>query len=295
MLLRYFSYYYSRNEQQIHPQQQQQQHVQNDQQQQQFKPTNDQQMEVSTSSNQTNVPTTASATSEQDDVNQIKMTIQLPEYGSIQLTESTQLPANCTLDDVKKFEELYKQHCEKILDLFVALKLNSIQSLWSRFWRSNSATAEVDANVSADSIAYYEAELSSEKFFALCECPAVCEFVINCDFLFYQFCIEILIPDVFSCLPHSLVTSIRNLSKSVESWLAKALSNVSEQLRTAKLAVIRAFSMALKRYTSLSHLIQTVKNTMQNEGLFAHMFTDINKVDFSYIRVCSLILGFNVL
>lgn len=232
-----------------------------------------------------------------------QMTMQVPDFGTINV-EDIQLPANCTLEDVRKFEELYKQHCERILDLVVALKLNSIQSLWTRFWRASpdtiaAATAASSADTSASaettttasssatdtSVEYYEGQLSSERFFALCECNRVYEFITQCDFQFYQFCIEILIPDVFGMLPSSLVLIIRNLSKSIESWLAKALQNVPEKMRQAKLTIIRAFSMTLKRYTSLSHLIQTVKNTLQNEGLLVHMSTDINKVDFSYIRV----------
>ena len=35
----------------------------------------------------------------------------LPNFGNIN-RENIQLPANCTLDDVLKFEELYKKHCE---------------------------------------------------------------------------------------------------------------------------------------------------------------------------------------
>lgn len=232
--------------------------------------------------NGSGMTTTASTT--EDDLNQISLTIQMPDFGSINL-DDIQLPASCTIDDVKKFEELYKQHCEKILDLVVALKLNTIQNLWMRFWRSSEASLiETPENQS-----FYEEQLSSERFFALCECTRVYEFVTQCDFQFYQFCIEILIPDVFGMLPHTLVTLIRNLSKSIESWLVKALQNVPEKIRTAKISIIRAFSMTLKRYTSLSHLIQTVKNSLQNEGLLVHMSTDINKVDFSYIRVRSFL------
>ena len=35
----------------------------------------------------------------------------LPDLGSIRI-ESIQLPCDCDLDDVKTFEQLYKNHCE---------------------------------------------------------------------------------------------------------------------------------------------------------------------------------------
>jgi hypothetical protein len=38
-------------------------------------------------------------------------TNQMPNFGTVNL-ENIQLPHNCTLDDVKTFEELYKQHCD---------------------------------------------------------------------------------------------------------------------------------------------------------------------------------------
>ena len=40
-------------------------------------------------------------------------TNQMPNFGTVNL-ESIQLPHNCTLDDVKIFEEIYKQHCDVI-------------------------------------------------------------------------------------------------------------------------------------------------------------------------------------
>lgn len=215
----------------------------------------------------------------------------MPDFGSIQL-DGIELPPNCTIDDVKKFEELYRQHCEKILDSIVGLNFQPIQNLWIRFWRASPETDAAAATAAALTDTYEE-QLSSDRFFALCECPRVYEFVTQCDFHFYQFCIEILIPDVFGMLPHNLVTMIRSLSKTIEGWLAKALQKVPERLRTVKLAIIRALSMILRRYTSLNHLIHTVTNTFQNEGLLAHMSIDINKVDFSYIRVCVFFLFLN--
>jgi hypothetical protein len=211
------------------------------------------------------------------DESQVSLAIQMPDFGSIS-TDNLQLPGDCTLEDVKRFEEMYKKHCEKILDLVVALKLDLIKSLWSTFWRSPEIAKSEPA------AAYYEELLSSGKFFSLCQVSQVIEFVKLCDFQFYQFCIEILIPDVFGLLPHTLVTLIRNLSKSIESWLRNALTNVPEEMRQMKIVIIKAFSMTLRRYTSLSHLIQTVKNSLQNETLLIHMSQDINKVDFNYIK-----------
>jgi regulatory factor X 1/2/3 len=198
---------------------------------------------------------------------------QLPNFGSINL-EHFPLPANCTMDDVKKFEEIYKNQCEKILDLVVGLKLLDIENIWHMFWRSPHINHK-----------FYEDQLSTPKFMALCECQEIIEFTKQSDFQFYQFCIEILIPDVLGTLPTTLVQSIRQLAKHLEGWLRNALVNVPENMKQSKMQIINTFSMTLRRYTSLNHLAQTVKNSLQNENILSQMLHDITKVDFSYIKV----------
>lgn len=195
---------------------------------------------------------------------------QIPEFGHVN-TENIELPSNCSLEDVKMFEEMYKNHCEKLLDSVIGLKLESIKDIWFVFWRF------VPDNLN-------EEKMLSSKLFALCELTQVVDFVKNCDYLFYQFCIEILIPDVLGALPHTLVQSIRSLSKNVHNWLSQALVNVPDQMKQSKLSIISKFSMNLRRYTSLNHLAQTVKNSLQNEQILAQMLVDINRVDFNYIR-----------
>jgi regulatory factor X 1/2/3 len=209
----------------------------------------------------------------------------IPELGKIS-EENLQLPLNCTLEDVKKFEELYKQQCTTIFELFVALKMNSMKSVWMNFWRLKADAGDIpdEQHESGPSISFYEEQLSSEKFFSLCEVPQVYEFIKHCDFQFYQFCIEILIPDVFGFLPQQELNPIRKFAKSLEDWLTKALQNVPEKLKLSKLCIIKAFSMVLRRNTALNHLITTVHILFSNEQLI-NMSHDLNKVDFNYIKV----------
>lgn len=142
------------------------------------------------------------------------------------------------------------------------------------FWRSPTISDR----------SFYEEQLSSDKFFSLCDVPQIIEFVKNCDNQFYQFCIEVLIPNVLGSLPHNLVQSIRSLAKNVENWLKNALEKAPTNIKQVKLAIIATFSITLRRYTSLNHLAQTVKNSLQNESIIIQMLNDICKVDFAYIR-----------
>jgi regulatory factor X 1/2/3 len=141
------------------------------------------------------------------------------------------------------------------------------------FWRSQNVN-----------YSYYEEQLCSEKFFRLCELDEIVEFVKQCDNQFYQFCIEILIPNVLGSLPTNLVQNIRTLAKNVDNWLRNALTNAPERIRKTKILIISTFSMTLRRYTSLNHLVQTVRNSLQNENILKQMLNDISRVDFAYIR-----------
>jgi regulatory factor X 1/2/3 len=201
---------------------------------------------------------------------------ELPDFGTIK-TESIQLPVNCDLSDLKKFEEIYRHHCEKTLEIIVSLKFNTIEELWLEFWR-------VTSNPNSSSQQQLEEKLSAEKLFSLCQVKEVIDYVRQSDYQFYQFCVEILIPDLSSSLPHNLVQSIRGLAKSLENWLKNALVKVPEEIKQVKLLVIKTFSMTLRRYTSLNHLIQTLKSSLHNGNMLDHMLHDINKVDFNYIR-----------
>ena len=158
--------------------------------------------------------------------------------------------------------------------MVIALKLSDIENLWSMFWRS----PLINQNC-------YEDQLSVIKFMSLCEVKEVIDFVKQCDYQFYQFCIEILIPDVLGTLPPTLVQSIRQLAKHLDGWLRNALTNVPDKMKQSKMLIINTFSMTLRRYTSLNHLAQTVRNSLQNENILSQMLHDISKVDFSYIKV----------
>jgi hypothetical protein len=169
-----------------------------------------------------------------------KLTNNLPNFGEINI-ENILLPENCFIEDLRKFEDLYKNHCEVILhktgqtehieyirsmrfisfqrtlDLVIGLKLSSIDNVWKKFWRCSG----VD-------YADYEQHLSTEKFILLCNVKAVVDFVEKCDYQFYQFCVDTLIPDVLYPLPGRLFDSITVLLfflRSTIDFSPKASSN----------------------------------------------------------------------
>ena len=158
--------------------------------------------------------------------------------------------------------------------MLVNMRFNGIENVWLIFWRSP-----------AVAYSHCENELSNQKFFDLCKVTEIVEFVKQSSYKFYQFCIEVLIPDVMAQLPANLIHSIRSFAKNIENWLLNALVNAPCEIKEALLLIMNKFSMCLKRYTSLNHLVQTVRNSLQNETIFMQMLNDISKVDFGYIKV----------
>ena len=119
----------------------------------------------------------------------------------------------------------------------------------------------------------------------ICSIKQVVDFVKQTDYMFYEFCVDILIPDVLAPLKPNLVQPIREFAKSAKNWSINALVNTPDLMKQTKIQTIKSFSMTLKQYTILSHLIQTVRNTFQNESFLNYMSHDLNKVDFNYIKV----------
>jgi regulatory factor X 1/2/3 len=158
----------------------------------------------------------------------------------------------------------------------VNLRLNNIENLWRLFWRAPTTIAENNT---------YEELLTKNKLIDLCQIDQVVAYVKKADYQFYQFCIEILIPDVLSSLPQQLVKSIRDCAKHLDNWLRQALVDIPDKMREAKLLVVSTFSITLRRYTSLNHLAYSVRNSLQNEAILSTMLNDIAKVDFKSIRV----------
>ena len=116
---------------------------------------------------------------------------------------------------------------QRILDLVIGLKLSCIDEVWQKFWRSSN----VDYTE-------YENLLPTERFIALCCVQPVIDFVKACDYQFYQYCVDALIPDVLGTLPGNSTQQIRNFAKSLENWLRNALQNIPEDMQQVKVSAL---------------------------------------------------------
>ncbi|XP_067829207.1 MHC class II regulatory factor RFX1a isoform X1 [Heptranchias perlo] len=205
----------------------------------------------------------------------------LPEFVEIDLQGKT-LPDGITVEHVKAFQLLYREHCEAILDVMVNLQFTLVETLWKTFWRYNSSQSSDGSGLSVHDEA--EKRLPKSCLVVLCKYEPSLKWTKYCDNMLYQGLVEILIPDVLRPIPSALTQAIRNFAKSLESWLTNAMMNVPEEMVRVKVAAASAFAQTLRRYTSLNHLAQAARAVLQNTAQINQMLSDLNRVDFANVQ-----------
>ncbi|KAL5016555.1 hypothetical protein ScPMuIL_006144 [Solemya velum] len=199
----------------------------------------------------------------------------IPNFRDID-TSGFPLPEGVTVENIRSFEKMYREHAEAIVDVVVNLQFTLIEALWQSFWRNQTSEQIADND--------NERRLPKEKLFILCKYEPVQKFVRRSDYAFYQALVEVLIPDVLRPIPSSLTQAIRNFAKSLENWLKSAMQFVPEEMVKTKVGAVSAFAQTLRRYTSLNHLAQAARAVLQNTSQINQMLTDLNRVDFANVQ-----------
>ncbi|MBN3306521.1 RFX2 protein, partial [Amia calva] len=198
------------------------------------------------------------------------------------------LPDCITMNDVKKLQTHYRDHCEATLDVVMNLQFHFIEKLWQTFWYSTAPSSDgatpVPPSVCASSEEETEGAIPRETLIALCKYEPVKVWMRSCDHILYQALVEILIPDVLRPVPSTLTQAIRNFAKSLEGWLTTAMSDFPQEIVRTKAAVVSAFAQTLRRYTSLNHLAQAARAVLQNTSQINQMLSDLNRVDFANVQ-----------
>ncbi|XP_036824315.1 DNA-binding protein RFX2 isoform X3 [Oncorhynchus mykiss] len=193
------------------------------------------------------------------------------------------LPERINMNDVKKLQNLYRDHCEATLDVVMNLQFHYIEKLWQTFWYSTAPSSDVTTTI-PNSDEDMEGVIPREKLMALCKYEPVKLWMRSCDHILYQALVEILIPDVLRPVPSTLTQAIRNFAKSLEGWLTTAMSDFPNEIVRTKAAVVSAFAQTLRRYTSLNHLAQAARAVLQNTSQINQMLSDLNRVDFANVQ-----------
>ncbi|MBN3305308.1 RFX1 factor, partial [Amia calva] len=205
----------------------------------------------------------------------------LPEFPEVDL-QGKALPAGISLEHIKSFQLLYREHCEAILDVMINLQFTLVETLWKTFWRYSDSTSSEGASLPVHDES--EKRLPQRSLVLLCKYEPVLQWSRHCDNTLYQGLVEILIPDVLRPIPSALTQAIRNFAKSLESWLTTAMMNIPEEMVRVKVTSASAFAQTLRRYTSLNHLAQAARAVLQNTAQINQMLSDLNRVDFANVQ-----------
>ncbi|KAG1703687.1 MHC class II regulatory factor RFX1 [Nymphon striatum] len=198
----------------------------------------------------------------------------VPLLMNVDISNNT-LPEGITVEDIKTFVELYRDHCESFLDVVTNLQFSMVEMLWKSFWRYQG---------NEDLIDDLERRMSKSLLYSLCRFDPIQDFVKKTDYQFYQNLVDVLIPDVLRPIPSSLTQSIRNFAKSLESWLTTSMAKCPDDILKVKLSAVGAFAQTLRRYTSLNHLAQAARAVLQNSSQIHQMLADLNRVDFHNVQ-----------
>ncbi|XP_066516908.1 MHC class II regulatory factor RFX1 isoform X2 [Hoplias malabaricus] len=205
----------------------------------------------------------------------------LPEFPEIDLQEKP-LPDGIHPEHIRAFQQLYREHCEAIVDVMLNLQFTLVETLWKTFWRfSEGPTNDMDTH---DLHRESDKRLPKECLVLLCKYEPTLRWSRNCDNSLYQTLVEILIPDVLRPIPSALTQAIRNCAKSLENWLTSAMVNIPEEMVRVKIVCAGAFAQTLRRYTSLNHLAQAARAVLQNSAQITQMLNDLNRVDFTNVQ-----------
>lgn len=193
------------------------------------------------------------------------------------------LPERINMNDIKKLQKLYRDHCEATLDVVMNLQFHYIEKLWQTFWYATTPSSDGSTTV-PNSEDDPEGVIPRDKLVSLCKFEPVRVWMRSCDHILYQALVEILIPDVLRPVPSTLTQAIRNFAKSLESWLTNAMTSFPHEIIRTKVAVVSAFAQTLRRYTSLNHLAQAARAVLQNTSQINQMLSDLNRVDFANVQ-----------
>ncbi|XP_062367712.1 MHC class II regulatory factor RFX1-like, partial [Cinclus cinclus] len=202
----------------------------------------------------------------------------LPEFPEINV-QGKGLPEGAGPEDLRIFQQLYREHCEAIVDVMINLQFSLVEMLWKSFWRFG-VTPVPPFRRQEEA----ERRLPRRRLLLLARHEPVLRWVRDCDHALYQGLVEILVPDVLRPIPSALTQAIRNFAKSLESWLGNAMVSMPEEMVRVKAAAAGAFAQTLRRYTSLNHLAQAARAVLQNTAQISQMLSDLNRVDFANVQ-----------
>jgi len=190
------------------------------------------------------------------------------------------LPDKISSEMIIQFGNMYRSHCETLLEVISSLNFDIVESLWQSFYKSPAAVNKTENGPYATT----DNNIEKADLISLCKYEPVQTFIKETDYILYQKLVNVLVPDVLRAVPSSLTQAIRNFAKSLENLLIGSMSEMPKEIVNIKVSAVSAFSQTLRRYTSLNHLAQAARAVLQNPQQINQMWADLNKVDFTNVQ-----------
>uniref|UniRef100_A0A914I8B8 RFX-type winged-helix domain-containing protein n=1 Tax=Globodera rostochiensis TaxID=31243 RepID=A0A914I8B8_GLORO len=208
------------------------------------------------------------------------------------------LPLGLTIQHALKFQMDYEAHNREVLECLRNLRLESVESVWARFWAGASESDHAEGAVGEEELlpGGHQMQLSREVLYRLCTVPQLLGFVQHVDLCFYQLLLDQLLPDPLrpSLPAHAhgtahrhqlLLPQMRPFAKNLCACMAKALGDgAPSALRELKLAGVRLLSNAITRLSSVAHLAVTAREVLHSDEQMAQMHADFDRLDFPVLH-----------
>ncbi|XP_013766307.1 DNA-binding protein RFX2 [Pundamilia nyererei] len=231
----------------------------------------------------------------------IDMSHSLPPFPTPDLGTQP-LPERINMNDIKKLQTLYRDHCEATLDVVMNLQFHYIEKLWQTFWYSTPPPSDGSTTLPSRSerkrgkkASVFDARALNDPVMSWARCVDVHADTLEAFLCFQRTAFTLSLKGFLqsgdsndnpgcSLSSGTLTQAIRNFAKSLEGWLTNAMTSFPQEIIRTKVAVVSAFAQTLRRYTSLNHLAQAARAVLQNTSQINQMLSDLNRVDFANVQ-----------
>ncbi|XP_071039045.1 DNA-binding protein RFX6 isoform X5 [Parasteatoda tepidariorum] len=150
--------------------------------------------------------------------------------------EDLYVPSNMNQRKLKVFLNMYRIHCQCIVDVTIGEHFEEIRLFLLHFWQG----------FPNHLLSIFEYELTTDV-------------LIACDSILHRTLIDILIPSEIIEIPEKLLRDIQNVASHWQIWLTCALENMPISLKSIKMETAKRFCAALKRHVALLHFSQVAR------------------------------------
>jgi regulatory factor X 1/2/3 len=184
--------------------------------------------------------------------------IPLPDFPSV---NQSFVPLGASVELVQHFVQIYKSHCQQVLDALQTMQFQHVEALLRSFWTT----------------------LPDESR-RLVNSPESIELIWRCDSILYDTIMNVLLPNPLHQLPMPVTQAVRHFARQLESWILAAMEGYYPMLVARKVEVAKVFAQQLKRHTSLNFLAQAAAQVLESAENMHTMFIEWSKLDFEGIK-----------